>query len=67
MNWDTLINPQTLCYIKGFANGELSARYLSSILKNTEYAGHFRNLIRSGGVARAKTLTRKALKRRDLL
>jgi len=67
VNWDTLIDDGTVQYIKAFANGSLSARFVSGVLKNTGYAGEFRNLIRSGGVARAKSLTKKALKRRELL
>ena len=67
-NWNELINNDTKGFIKLFAENKLSARNLTSMFKNTEYAGPFRSLIRgNGGVAKARELTKKALKRRNIV
>lgn len=67
-NWDDLINDDTKGFIKLFAENKLSARNITAMFKNTDYAGPFRSLIRGdGGVAKARQLTKKALKRRNIL
>lgn len=68
VNWDRLITADTTSYLKLFASNTLSGRQASSIFKNTEYAGEFRNLIRDhGGVTNARKLTKRALQRRKLI
>lgn len=63
-NWKTLFsNDDTKNVVSRFANGDLSGRQVSNILKNTEFAGPFRTLIRTNGVAKARTLSRRALQR----
>jgi hypothetical protein len=63
-NWDLLLSENVKQLMKDFANKEISGRTVSSALKNTEYAGEFRSLIRTKGVEKAQDLTRRALKRR---
>ena len=68
VNWSVLIDGESSETIKLFAERKISGRKATSIFANTKYAGPFRELIRSnGGVEKATTLARKALKRRDLI
>lgn len=62
-NWDLLLKKNSNI-LKKFAFGELSGRQVTSELKNTETAGEFRTLLRSG-VVRARSLARKAIRRRS--
>jgi len=65
VNWNTLIStPQTRSLISGFSTGSVSGRQLTTAATNTPAAGEVRKLLRSGGVTRARSIARKALKRR---
>ena len=65
VNWSVLV-PVMEKELKGFVNGSVSGRQLydSAIKKNV--GPEVRFLIRSGGVDRARVLTKKALSRRSL-
>jgi len=66
-NWEkNFDNSLVLDAYTKFVNGQMSRREMENYFKNTAYAGDFRALVRNGGVARAKTLASKALKRRAL-
>lgn len=68
VNWSKLIDGTSSKTLKPFAERTISARKVTSLFAKTKYAGPFRELIRGeGGVERATTLTRKALKRRNLI
>lgn len=65
VNWsDVLTDNHTEGWYINFANGE-SARTVERAFRNTQSAGPFRKLIRSKGVDGARTLVKKALKRRS--
>lgn len=67
-DWNSLLDNNSKGFMKLFAEGKMSARNITSVFKNTDYAGPFRSLIRSdGGVAKARNLTKKALKRRNIV
>jgi len=63
-NWNLLFSNDVKGLMQKFAEDEVSGRKVTSALKNTEYAGEFRSLIRKAGVDKAKQLTKRALKRR---
>lgn len=67
-DWNKILsNPNVANTAKEFANGYLSGRQMEKRLRFTPAAGEYRRLIRSGGVNRARSLTRKALTRRGIL
>lgn len=66
-NWDLLTEERSLPLIHRFAIGDISARAVTKAFTNTDMAGEFRGLLRSGGVDRARELARKALRRRGVL
>ena len=66
-NWDSVLsNNKNVNVFRSFAQGDLSGRELYSKFANTQNGGVVRDLLRSG-VDRARTLTRKALYRRDFV
>jgi hypothetical protein len=68
IKWEELLDNSGTEVIKLFAQKKISGRKASQIFKNTKYAGPFRELIRiEGGVEKATTLARKALKRRNII
>ncbi len=67
-NWgDILTNTKVADAYRRFASGKSTRTELENEFKNTEFAGSFRTLVRSGGADRAKTVARKALQRRKLI
>ena len=69
VNWEFLTSNKTISQaITGFASGSVSGKELTAVAKNTEFAGEIRSLIRGkGGVSHARTLAKKALKRREMI
>ncbi len=66
-DWNTVLsNRKNVSMAKRFANGNLTGRDFYSHFANTSTGGEVRTLLR-GGVDRARTLTRKALTRRELV
>ena len=66
-NWDSVLsNNKNVNVFRSFAQGDLRGRELYSKFANTQNGGVVRDLLRSG-VDRARTLTRKALYRRDFV
>tara|TARA_R100000951_G_scaffold110049_1_gene107760 strand:- start:238 stop:459 length:222 start_codon:yes stop_codon:yes gene_type:complete len=64
-NWNSILKTgKQIRSAVRFAKGDLSGSEFYSYFKNTEAGGEVRNLLRSGGVNRARQLTRKALSRR---
>ena len=66
MNWNELLNPNTMNYFSGFANGQWSGRQLYALFANTPYGGGVRGLLRNNGVEKARELTKRALQRRGV-
>jgi hypothetical protein len=68
-NWSALLNESEdgKMVMQQFAQGNLTAREVVNHFKFTDAAGTFRRLERTHGTAKARLLTRKALKRRGLL
>jgi hypothetical protein len=65
-NWNSLLeNPANVELLHNFAYSEMSGRELYSNFVNTELGGMVRGLLRKHGVAKAKTLTKQALRRRS--
>lgn len=65
VNWSVLTSVLS-SQLRDFANEVLSARQLYEVAKLKNVGPEVRNLIRPG-VNRARALTRKALRRRNLL
>lgn len=64
--WNSLLsNDSVRSVIDGFSKRKFSMRKVTQILKNTEYAGKFRELIRTKGTERARDAARKAIARRS--
>lgn len=64
-SWDLLLeNEHVRGVMSSFSDGKISMRQATQILKNTEYAGKFRELIRTKGTDRARNAARKAIARR---
>lgn len=67
-NWNRLLSDSRVVdMLWSFSLGHTSAQDVTDALAFSEYAGEFRNLVRSHGVQYARNLTRKALRYRGLL
>lgn len=64
-DWKSLITTESKSILEGFAAGKISGRKATSCFKNTDYAGPFRDLVRSKGVDNARKLAKTALNRRS--
>lgn len=68
INWNEVFaNAAVVQAYTEFVNGKRSRRSMESLFADSAYAGSFRELVRTGGSARAKELAKKALKRRALV
>jgi hypothetical protein len=67
-DWNSILSNRTSVSVaKQFATGNLSGSDFYSFHMGTESGGEVRSLLRAeGGVNRARTLTRKALSRRNV-
>lgn len=66
-DWNSILsNRKNVTAAKSFATGGLSGSDFYSHFAGTESGGEVRTLLRNGGVDRARTLTRKALNRRNV-
>ena len=63
-NWDMLSNSKVRNAYSRFASGKSSAREIENELKNTDYVGAFRKLLRERGSERARDAARLAISRR---
>lgn len=67
-NWRKLTRDSfNVATLKRWATGKESTRGVTSLFKNTVYAGDFRSLVRDHGTMYARRLARKALKRRKVM
>ena len=68
-NWSAIINEGTSYreVLTDFATGKATKNYTLSYLAQGELSTDLRNLVRRVGTQKARTLARKALKRRGLL
>ena len=66
-NWNLLFsNDCVVDLLNDFAFQSLSVNEVSEALASTEFAGEFRNLVRSQGTDYARRLARKALRYRGI-
>lgn len=66
-NWNLLFsNDCVVDLLNDFAFQALSVNEVSEALANTEFAGEFRNLVRTQGTDYARRLARKALRYRGI-
>lgn len=66
-NWNLLFsNDCVVDLLNDFAFQTLSVNEVSEALANTEFAGEFRNLVRTQGTDYARRLARKALRYRGI-
>lgn len=66
-NWNELLNNNLRSSMVEFIKGNASGRQIERQLRNTEFAGQFRQLIRSRGVEGARKLGVQAARRRNLI
>lgn len=65
VNWSSIAQSNGgVVSLLQFASGQLSGRQFYELHKNTKTGGEVRNLLRERGVAKARELARKAVKRR---
>lgn len=72
IDWNlVLAKPVNVGAVQMFATGEFSCKNVEKVLRvvteNKEESGAIRGLIRNNGTQMARRITRKALKRRNLL
>lgn len=68
LNWNSLLShPVGTSLFREFATGRLSGRELERNVRFTPLAGDVRRLLRKRGVVNARNVTRKALRRRNIL
>jgi len=65
-DWSFLSNKKVRDAYKRFASGKSSAREIENELKNTDYVGAFRKLLRERGAQRARDAARLAVSRRTV-
>lgn len=67
VNWSLITeNSNDSKKLRNFAEGKISGTEFYDMYKNTEKAGTVRNLLRDHGVTYARSLARKALRRRGV-
>ena len=65
-NWNSILgNRKNRSVVESFASGEITGRDFYAAFANTSLGGNVRNLLRSYGVNRSRSLARKALNRRE--
>jgi len=64
-NWNAIIEEVGKDNLVNFVKGELSGSHLYDLARGTEVSGQVRNLVRTGGVQRARKIAREALRRRS--
>lgn len=68
VKWDLLLgtNRSVTSVVRRWSVGNASTRQVSNALAGTEFAGEFRDLVRSRGTLYARRLARKALRYRGV-
>ncbi len=67
-DWNAILsNRKNVSLARQFATGSITGREFYSHFAGTDTGGEVRSLLRTGGVNRARTLTRKALNRRNVI
>ncbi len=69
VDWDLLLdtNVQVKRKFSMWSNGQVSTREMADHLRNTEYSGEFRKLVRNYGTTYGRRLARKALSYRNVV
>lgn len=69
VNWDLLLDVNTSvrrCFVM-WSRNQLTTRELVDYLRDTEFSGEFRKLVRNRGTTYARRLARKALSYRNVV